>query len=158
MHPNAKLIETFYSSFQKLDHAGMIACYHENIQFSDPVFQDLRGEQAGAMWHMLCSRAKDFELTFSNVTANDTTGSAHWEPIYLFSATGRRVHNVIDAEFEFQDGKIIRHRDTFDLWRWSRMALGPMGQILGWTPLVQNKVRKQAAYGLKKFLESQKKS
>ena len=30
-----------------------------------------------------------------------TERSAHWEPTYRFSATGRTVHNVIDAEFEF---------------------------------------------------------
>ncbi|HND34234.1 MAG TPA: nuclear transport factor 2 family protein, partial [Myxococcota bacterium] len=64
------------------------------------------------------------------------------------SATGRKVHNIIDAEFEFKDGKILRHRDTFDFWAWSRQALGPAGWVAGWSSVLQNKVRAQAAKGL----------
>jgi len=60
MHPNEQLIERFYTSFQKRDPDGMVACYHPEIRFSDPVFPDLRGESAGAMWRMLSARAKSF--------------------------------------------------------------------------------------------------
>jgi len=104
------------------------------------------------MWRMLCSQAKNFELTFANVQANERTGKAHWEARYDFSATGRRVHNKIDAEFEFQDGKIIEHTDTFDFWKWSSMALGPVGFLLGWTPLLRKKVQKQARERLERFM------
>ena len=69
-----------------------------------------------------------------------------------FSTTGRKVHNVIDAMFGFQDGKIIRHNDHFDLWRWTRMALGTSGILLGWSPVVQNKVRETAQHGLEIFI------
>ena len=55
------------------------------------------------------------EISFSGIEADDKTGRAHWEAIYNFSETGRRVHNKIDARFEFRDDKIIRHADTFDL-------------------------------------------
>jgi limonene-1,2-epoxide hydrolase len=154
MHPNEELIETFYKSFQKLDAATMVSCYHAGIRFSDPVFPNLTGPEVGAMWRMLCRQAKNFELTFTNVGANDLAGKAHWEARYDFSATGRRVHNKIDAEFEFQDGKIIKHTDRFDFWKWSRMALGPTGLLLGWTPLVRKKVQRQAAERLAKFMSS----
>ena len=154
MHPNEKLIETFYTSFQKLDAQTMSGCYHPDIRFSDPVFPLLAGAEAGGMWRMLCSQAKNFELTFSDIQANDRTGKAHWEAFYDFSATGRRVHNKIDAAFEFQDGKIIRHTDAFDFWKWSRMALGPAGTLLGWTPLVRNKVQRQARERLDRFMKS----
>src|SRR5438105_12883584 len=137
MHPNASLIERFYTCFKQRDTEGMIACYHPEIEFSDPVFPDLKGERAGAMWRMLAARAKSLELHFSDVMADDLRGSASWEAIYPFSATGRRVHNKIRASFEFKDGKIYRHRDDFDLWRWAGMALGLKGQLLGWLPSVQ---------------------
>ena len=39
------------------------------------------------------------------------TGRAHWEADYTFSSTGRKVHNVIDATFEFEGGLIRAHRD-----------------------------------------------
>ncbi|MCB0245996.1 MAG: nuclear transport factor 2 family protein, partial [Anaerolineae bacterium] len=62
-------------------------------------------------------------------------------------------HNRIDASFRFQDGKIIQHRDSFSFWRWSSMALGPVGMLLGWSPLVKNKVRRQAAHNLERFIQ-----
>ena len=58
---------------------------------------------------------------------------------------------IIDARFEFADGLIRRHTDTFDLWRWSRLALGPSGLFLGWSPLVQNTIRDRARRGLEKW-------
>lgn len=152
MHPNAALIEKFYSAFTKLDAATMKSCYHKDIHFSDPVFPDLKGDDAGKMWEMLASRAKDFSLTFDGISADDKTGKAHWVATYLFSATGRTVVNDIHATFEFKDGKIIRHIDTFDLWRWSRQALGAKGLLLGWSPIVRNAVQKQAGAGLRAYI------
>jgi ketosteroid isomerase-like protein len=152
MHPNAELIERFYTSFQRRDAEGMIACYDSEVAFSDPVFTQLKGARACAMWRMLTTRAKSLEITFDRVHADDETGGAHWEARYIFSATGRPVHNVIDAAFRFRDGKIVRHDDTFDLWRWARMALGPKGVLLGWLPPVQRAIRANAAKGLDAFL------
>ena len=58
---------------------------------------------------------------------------------------------VDDGAGEDEAGKIVRHIDRFDFWRWSRMALGPAGLLLGWTPLlhkkVQAKARAQQRYG-----------
>lgn len=152
MHPNAELIERFYSSFSRLDAKGMAACYHPDIHFSDPVFPDLHGQQVANMWHMLATRAKQITVTYRDITADDTTGRAHWEATYMFSETGRRVHNVIDATFQLRDGKIIRHEDHFDLWRWSAMALGTKGRLLGWFPPVQRAIRGKAAANLDKFV------
>ena len=108
MHPNRAMIENFYSCFKLLDGDGMAQCCHKNILFSDPVFPKLQGSKAGAMWKMLCSQAKGFELTFTDTQADDTTGRSHWEARYIFSMTGRKVHNKINASFRFQDGKIIK--------------------------------------------------
>ena len=154
MHPHEELIEIFYISFQKLDAEAMARCYHPDIRFSDPVFPNLSASEVGAMWKMLCSQAKNFEVTFTDVQANEQKGKAHWEARYDFSATGRRVHNKIDAEFEFKDGKIIKHTDTFDFWKWSSMALGPVRFLLGWTPLLRRKVQKQASERLARFVNS----
>ncbi len=147
MHPNAALIENFYASFARRDGKAMAACYAPDARFEDPVFA-LEGPGVGAMWEMLCDRARDLQVTWRDVRADDATGSARWEPRYVFSATGRPVHNVIDAAFTFRGGKIATHRDTFDLWRWSRMALGPKGVLLGWTPFVRNAIRGQGRRGL----------
>lgn len=151
MHAHEQLIETFYKAFQQRDAEAMAACYHKDVVFSDPVFPDLHGARAGNMWRMLCARGKDLKIEFNGVNANDSTGKAHWEAWYTFSGTGRKVHNIIDAEFEFRDGKIVRHKDQFDFWRWSRQAIGPAGVLLGWTPILLNGVRKKADKGLVDF-------
>lgn len=156
MNANEETLKRFYTAFQKRDAAGMAACYAPDVRFSDPVFADLRGADAGAMWKMLCERGKDLRLEFRDVRADATTGSAHWEAWYTFSASGRKVHNVIEATFEFRDGMIVKHTDRFDLYRWSRQALGPAGVLLGWSPLLQNKVRAMAAKGLADYQRSSK--
>jgi hypothetical protein len=55
--------------------------------------------------------------------------------------------------FEFQDGKIVRHVDNFDLWKWSRMALGFSGTVGGWLGPVQTKIRETANRALTKYIE-----
>ena len=153
---NEDTIKRFYTAFQQRDAATMAACYAPDVQFSDPVFTDLRGAAAGTMWKMLCERGKDLKIEFRDVRADATTGSAHWEAWYTFSASGRKVHNVIDATFEFRDGMIVKHTDRFDLYRWARQALGPAGIVLGWTPMLQNKVRAMAAKGLADYQRTSK--
>jgi ketosteroid isomerase-like protein len=145
------LITTLYSAFQNKDYATMADCYHPQAEFKDEAFT-LQGKEVAAMWHMLIERGTGLSLTFS-VTEKQGLVTAHWEPSYHFSQTGRYVHNIIDASFEFKDGKIYRHTDEFNFWRWSRQALGLPGLILGWTPLLKNKVSQMAMTNLKKFIE-----
>jgi hypothetical protein len=93
----------------------------------------------------------DWKLEVSAITER----SAHWDAHYRFSATGRLVLNRIDASFEFDpQGLILRHRDRFDFWAWSRQALGLPGLLLGWSPMLRNKVRAQAAGNLARYLSN----
>jgi hypothetical protein len=153
-HPHAALLARFYAAFQQRDAAAMTACYHADIHFSDEVFPDLHGPQAGAMWAMLCARGKDLRIEPSAISANETRGTARWDAWYTFSGSGRQVHNIIFAEFAFRDGLIVRHVDRFDFWRWSRQALGPAGLLLGWTPFLRAKVRATAARSLETWVQS----
>ena len=150
---NKKIIEQFYTAFQNGEVEKMVACYHSDIIFEDPAFGVLKGAEAGNMWRMLMERGKgNIDISYSNVKADEKSGSAHWEAKYPFSKTGRKVHNKIDASFGFKDGKIIQHTDKFDLWKWSSMALGLPGTFLGWTPFMQNKIKQQSRGLLKKYM------
>jgi ketosteroid isomerase-like protein len=157
-HPNIELIERFYTAFQQRDAETMAACYADDVVFSDPAFGELRGEEARDMWRMLVARAQDFSLTFDGVEADDRSGRARWVARYLFSQTGRQVVNRIEARFAFRDGRIAEHRDSFDLWRWSRQALGAKGTLLGWSPLVQRAIRSQARKGLDLYRTRQRRN
>ena len=110
------------------------------------------------MWRMLVARAQDFSLTFDAVEADDRAGRARWVARYLFSQTGRPVVNRIEARFVFRDGRIAEHRDSFDLWRWTRQALGIKGTLLGWSPFVQRAIRSQARKGLDLYRRRQRRT
>lgn len=154
MHQNNKeFIIRFYSFLQTLNYREIQRAYHADAEFSDPIFSTLNSDQVKAMWQMLLTGSKDLQVTFSNVHATQTTGECRWEAWYTFSRTGRQVHNIINSSFEFKDDKIYRQRDSFNLWRWSRYALGPTGLLFGWTPWIQDKVKKAARQGLDKFIE-----
>lgn len=148
-----QLIQNFYTGFQHGDFARMQKCYHPDIEFSDNVFPFLKGKQARAMWHMLVTGGKDAGLRIS-FSLDEKTGACTWEAFYRFSMTGRDVHNVIRASFEFKDGLIIRHTDRFDFWKWARMTFGSTGFFLGWTPFFKKKVRGTMAQRLKKFISA----
>lgn len=129
----------------------MAACYAPTVLFSDPVFPALEGAAAGDMWRMLCGGAKDLRIEHRDVAADDDSGTAHWEAWYTFSVTGRRVHNIIEARFRFTDGLIAEHTDSFSFGRWSRQAIGVPAVLLGWTGLVQKKVRTTAGKQLDRY-------
>lgn len=151
---NERLIESFYDAFDRRDGDAMAACYAPGARFHDPVFQELRGEEPGAMWRMLTGRAEDLRIELVEHAADDSTGSARWLADYTFTQTGRKVHNDVRARFRFEDGLIAEHDDSFGFHRWARQALGPSGLLLGWSPVVQGPVRRRARAGLDEFMGS----
>lgn len=156
MSPNENLITKFYTAFANADYKTMSECYHPKIHFIDPAFGLIKEEQVSAMWQMLLLKSKgNLKIEFSNVKADDFTGSANWVATYNFSKTNRNVINKISAEFIFQDGLIIKHTDNFDVWKWSKQAFGIKGLLLGWTGFFQDKVKEQALLSLKKFQKAQ---
>ncbi len=155
MSGNQQVVERFYNAFQRLDYATMQSCYGDDIIFNDPAFGILMGYDAKAMWEMLCKNAKDFSLTYSNIQLLDEEyTTCHWVATYTFSKTGRKVVNTIKAHMRIKDGKIIEHTDQFDIWKWSRQALGLPGWILGWSGYMKSKIRVSAHKSLEKFMDS----
>ena len=154
LHPNVILLQSFYNAFNARDGDAMATAYTPDATFTDPVFVGLSGREVGAMWRMLCGRAADLRVKVTDIDADAIEGAARWEAWYTFAKTGRPVHNVIAATFEFRDGRIASHRDRFDLWRWSGQALGTPGKLFGWSPIIQGAVRRQAREGLAKYMSS----
>lgn len=158
MTPNEHTLSKLYTAFAALDADTMASCYAEDATFDDPAFALRSRTEVAGMWRMLCEATqakgrKDWRLEFSDLVADASSGRAHWEAHYRFIASGRLVHNVINAQFTFTpEGLIATHRDEFNFWHWSHQALGIPGLVLGWTPWFKNQVRKQAGANLQKFL------
>lgn len=153
---HAELIRMFYDAFGRGDTDAMEKCYHPEVSFGDPIFQELEGrDRVMGMWRMLLASGKDFRLTRRDVGAGRYRGHARLTMRYVFTKTGREVVNEIEAAFVFDEGLIVRHHDEFDFRQWSKMALGkPKGLIFGWTPMLRGSVRAGARQALDRFLES----
>jgi len=148
---NEQLVHAFYEAFAKKDWPTIAAAYHEEIHFTDPVF-DLHGPRAAGMWRMLLQGGGDMTVVHSDVRGQrDDRQRALGGDVHVL-ADGSQSGQSHRARFEFRDGKIVRHVDDFSFWKWSSQALGPTGILLGWTPLVRAKIRKTANARLEKFL------
>ncbi len=155
MHPNEALITRFYAAFQQKDYVAMNDCYSEDPVFNDMAFGILEGEEVSSMWEMLCKNARDFSLSFGDIKILDEEyATCKWNATYTFSRSGRKVINKIKAHMRIQDGKITEHTDEFDIWKWSRQALGLPGLLLGWSGYMKNKIRANARGQLMKFMGS----
>lgn len=155
MPDNAAVIHRFYDAFTARDGDAMAACYAPGATFSDPVFQNLSGAEPGAMWRMLTSRATDLDVDLVEHSAQGDQGTARWIARYTFKQTGRSVVNDVRSSFRFADGLIVEQQDTFDFHRWSRQALGPVGLLLGWTPVLRGATARKARAGLDEFIAGQ---
>jgi len=157
MNSNEQVIEEFYAAFATANPETMESCYHREIVFEDPAFGKLEGKDVADMWRMLLERAKgNLEIEFTDIHADARSGAAKWTAKYHFAKTNRNVVNKINASFEFKDGLIIKHTDSFDFYNWSKQALGLTGLLLGWTSFLRRKVQHQALESLRKY--QQKKS
>jgi ketosteroid isomerase-like protein len=150
---NQETVQKFYDAFKNADGETMAYCYADHASFSDPVFPHLTSQEVRGMWRMLCGRSRDLKLDYELQKIDDHHFKVNWNASYTFTKTGRRVYNRIEAHLEMDQGRIIRHQDRFDFWRWSRQALGVPGLLLGWTPILRSAVRKEAARSLQSFLK-----
>lgn len=155
MNTNEQLILKFYTAFAKADSKTMCECYRSNIKFQDPAFGSLKGNYVCQMWKMLLEKSNgNLNIDFYDIKADEYSGTAKWTATYNFSKTNRKVVNSIESEFQFRNGLIIRHIDNFDIWKWSRQALGIKGLLFGWTGFMQKQIRKQARASLKNYCKT----
>jgi len=153
MNNNEELIQNFYDAFARLDYEAMKDCYSANPIFNDPVFGVIQGNEVKAMWEMLCKNARDFKLQVEKIEVDEEYGTCNWTAMYTFSKTGNKVINYVKAHMRIENGKITEHTDEFDIYKWSRQALGVTGVLLGWSGYIKNKIRHEAKTNLYKFMK-----
>jgi ketosteroid isomerase-like protein len=157
MNNDERLIENFFTAFQNLHAKGMNACYSDDIAFYDPMFELLRGDEAKAMWEMLCSNAQDFSLAFDNIkNLDDGYYTCNWSATYTFSKTGRKVVNMCKAHMKIENGLITEHSDGWSLHKWSSQAIGLPGYFLGWAGFFRRRLKNNAKRNLLNYIQAAK--
>lgn len=152
---NKQIIQKFYTAFAEGDAETMISCYNDDIIFSDPAFGTLKGINAKAMWTMLLSnKNSQAKVSFNNIEAINDSGSASWIANYNYGPKARPVTNHVNAKFEFKNGKISKHTDDFNLWKWTQQALGLSGYLLGWSNFMKNKIQGETSKKLNAFMNN----
>ena len=150
---NQELIRCFYTAFANRDVETMLSYYHENVVYEDVGFGIQKEENAKAVWLYLMENSdKNAVITFSNIQADNLSGSVKWNANYKFN--NRKIENHISATFHFRNGKIIYHKDDYSLWKWSQQAFGIVGYLIGWSLLFQWLIRWQMRRFLKNFIEN----
>ncbi|GGK67059.1 hypothetical protein Sme01_09920 [Sphaerisporangium melleum] len=150
------MIRDLFDAFSRRDTDALGRCYHPDISFGDPVFLELEGrDRVVGMWRMLLASTSEMKVSAWDITADNHSGTARWSADYVLRRNGRRVVNEVNAQFRFEDGLIVRHRDDFDFRTWSKLALGrPTGVLTGWTPALRRRVRDQARLRLDEYLRT----
>lgn len=148
-----ELLEHFYHSFKYKKVDDMLACYHNEIEFTDPAFGTLKSDEVKNMWRMQLGRSTPLTMDYHNISADALKGSAHWTASYIFTKTNRPVINNVTGHFEFRDGKIIKHVDSFDLHRWAKQALGYKSTILHTFGLLEISIQRKSKQALKDYMK-----
>jgi limonene-1,2-epoxide hydrolase len=151
MDSNICLLQRLFTSLNEHDPLGMSECYHPKAAFSDIAF-DLHGrEEIGAMWRMIC--VGDITAAFDIIRVDGNAAQVRLVDDYTFvktpgsSSKGRRVHNIIDSHFRFEQGMIIEHRDYCDPRIWAAMALG------GITGFLAGRIHYLRSYSARRMLQ-----
>jgi ketosteroid isomerase-like protein len=76
MTENEKIVTKFYDAFANADASKMCEYYHPDIEFRDPIFGSLKGNDACQMWEMLIARSNEnIKIKLSEVKSNEYHGT-----------------------------------------------------------------------------------
>ena len=134
----------FYDAFSAANIDVLKQLYDKKLIFNDNIFVNLDYNETISMWSSLLVGNKNMSIKYEIKKYSEKYVEVEWIADYLFTSTNRNVKNIILAKMEIDQGKIINHTDNFDFYKWSQMAFGITGALIGWTSFFKNKVRTEA--------------
>ncbi len=134
----------FYDAFSAANIDVLKQLYDKKLIFNDNIFVNLDYNETISMWSSLLVGNKNMSIKYEIKKYSEKYVEVEWIADYLFTSTNRNVKNIILAKMEIDQGKIINHTDNFDFYKWSQMAFGITGVLIGWTSFFKNKVRTEA--------------
>ena len=157
-----EVVERFFESYVRHDHAAMVACLTDDVHFDDYAF-DIRGSAVLAMWHWFCIPYGDrkepvnvSDVVVTSACADDI--GARYRVSYLYGRRQRPVDYVIQSVFRLRGGRIAEQHDSFATlteWEFASSAFGFPLAALAITPILRPRVRKKALASLEAFMRDQ---
>lgn len=132
---NRAIAQQFFDRLSARDVSGAMECCGAQIVYSSPFFEgsfERQGrESVGAMWRAWLRSMPDARIVCDDIRASHEHASAYWTVDYTLPNSFGRVQQRISADLSFAEGKIIRHRDRFNLHEWASREYGTPGSLLG---------------------------
>ena len=94
----------FYDAFASADVETLKKLYDEKLIFNDEIFVGLNYEETIKMWSSLLIGNKDMSIKYTIKEYSENKVKVEWIADYLFSASRRKVRNVIIANMEIENG------------------------------------------------------
>lgn len=146
------VVDRFFEALRRADTRVVDSCYHSQISYSDPLFEDLRGALVPLRWRMLLTQVDGFSLEHALVFADERKAQVQWTANYRLK--GREIRIPILSTLAIWDDLIVRQVDEYDFWQYCRQARGLGGFLLGGTEPFQNTVKRRARRELERFATS----
>ena len=125
----SEVVTSFYESLGKHDFAALDAAYDPKARFHDPLFGQLDGRhEVMEMWKTILPGIdpKKFHSDHEIESVTRRSDGAfevklHWNAHY--ELRGRHIDNASETTMIVKNGKIVDHRDNWDLSTWTKQAL-----------------------------------
>lgn len=143
------VVDRFFEALRRADDAVINACYHPQISYSDPLFEDLRGARVALRWRLLLREAQSFSLEHELVFADERKVQVQWTVDYALK--GKKIRLPILSTLAIWDNLIVRQVDEYEFWQYSRQAQGFAGLLLGGIEPFQQLVKRRARSDLERF-------
>lgn len=142
--PAREVAERFYDAFVNRRFDEMEALYAEGVRFRDNIFRFPDRAGTMRMWRKLLRDPDNVKASYRFERLDGNVAVGRWQADY--EIFGRKVHNDIESRLTIEGGRIVDHRDTFDLGKWARQALplGPLVWVPGVKPLLATLLRRVA--------------
>ncbi len=133
--PATQAVEALVRAIAEQDRQALLACYHDSISYSSPLFPDLRKELVLDAWDLVYAGMESLTFEHEFVFADERKAQLAWRCTYL--RDGRKVVFPGLSTFSLWDEKIVRQVDEWDFPSWARRQFGLKVWLFAWSKRFQ---------------------
>jgi hypothetical protein len=133
-------LKNYVKALIKKESHALADCYSEEANFFDPIFDNLDKENLVKYWELRFTTYKDLKILVLASELYEHSASIKW--FISYKQKNKKIRYSMVSILEIRNGKIIKQFDHFHFWKMAMQAYGFMGFFLGWTKLMNARVKK----------------